>query len=911
MPNPLTQLLQTPSPRLADQRKPVRIARFRANLLLLSCVILSACGGGASTSTSGSGGPDPLVEDFGIAYVRQPVPDMDTADTRQQTDFNEGSDLIFRDLASPGANERNITFRVTGGLGDVKDVEAAYDGSKLLFALRMPEIENAAPEDQPKWNIWEYEIATDTLRRIIVSDITAEAGHDVAPHYLPDGRIIFSSTRQRTSKAILLDDGKPQYAAVDEDRREPALVLHTMDENGDNIQQVSFNQSHDLDPVVLENGEVVFSRWDNMGSRSGIHLYKMYPDGTNLRLFYGANSHDTGTNGATVQFIQPREMPDGGLAALIKPFSGTFQGGDIVRIDTDNYVENVQPTAVNQGVLTGPAQASAAFNAIATDTTPSLGGRFNSFYPLWDGTDRALITWSPCRVVENNLIVPCTPARVSDPNVVEAPPLYSVYLYDMNAQTQIPVFTPQEGFLYRDVVAAQPRQRPTVWMDQQGDTTQYESFDFDPNLVAENVGILNIRSVYDFDGTFNPLGSGAADIETLADPGQSLADDRPARFLRVVKAVAIPDDDLVDLNGADFGVSTQQLMREIIGYAPIEPDGSVRVKVPANIPFAISVLDKDGKRMTSRHQSWLQLRPGEVINCTGCHTAGNGMSHGRHEAFTSVYGGAPLDGVAFTNTISALGNGSALLVDQGDTMAEVLTDADNSAMDLSVDIHYQDIWTDETAAGRVRDASFDYNYSNLDASLTAPVSTACQTNWSISCRITINYEQHIHPLWNLARGADTCTDCHTNTDNMGLDRIPDAQLDLTDGPSDINADHFKSYRELLSNDAEQELVMVNGNMVLVDKQVPVLDAMGNPVFLTDAMGNLILDAMGNPIPLTTTVNVPRSMSPAGSSNSPRFFNIFAPGGTHAGRLSAAELKLLAEWLDIGGQYYNDPFAVPP
>ena len=31
---------------------------------------------------------------------------------------------------------------------------------------------------------------------------------------------------------------------------------------------------------------------------------------------------------------------------------------------------------------------------------------------------------------------------------------------------------------------------------------------------------------------------------------------------------------------------------------------------------------------------------------------------------------------------------------------------------------------------------------------------------------------------------------------------------------------------------------------------------------------------------------------------------------HTGTLNPAELKLIAEWLDIGGQYYNNPFAVP-
>jgi hypothetical protein len=31
---------------------------------------------------------------------------------------------------------------------------------------------------------------------------------------------------------------------------------------------------------------------------------------------------------------------------------------------------------------------------------------------------------------------------------------------------------------------------------------------------------------------------------------------------------------------------------------------------------------------------------------------------------------------------------------------------------------------------------------------------------------------------------------------------------------------------------------------------------------------------------------------------------------HTGYLSPAELRLIVEWLDIGGQYYNDPFVAP-
>ena len=878
----------------------------------LCCLFLSACGGGSS---SGGGGIDPLVEDFGIAYVRQPVPDTDDEDLRDPMAFHPGGDLIYRDLASPAASERNVTFGVTGGMGDVRDVEVSYDGSKLLFSLRLPEIEGAAPEDQPTWNLWEYEIATNTLTRVIASDIIAEDGQDIAPHYLPDGRIIFSSTRQRTAKALLTDEGKPQFSALDENERGPAFVLHILDARNppvqaSDIQQVSFNQSHDLDPVVLASGEVMFSRWDNMGSRDGIHLYKMYPDGTNLRLVYGANSHDTGTNGAIVQFTDVRETLDGEILALIKQSTGSFQGGDIISIDSDNYIDNQQPTAVNAGILVGPAQVSQTFGQVTTDGTPSLGGRFNSFYPLADGTGRMLISWSQCRLMQNTLIVPCTPQLLADPSAVEAPPLYSVYLYDPGSQTQVPMFTPQAGMLYRDVVAAQPKALPPIHFDQQGPATA--GYDFDPSLITEQVGILNIRSVYDFDGAYNPLGGSQPDLATLADPQVTLADERPARFLRIVKAVSIPDDDLVDLNGADFGRSRQQLMREIIGYAPVEPDGSVRIKVPANIPFAISVLDKDGKRITSRHQNWLQLRAGEVMNCSGCHAANTGTSHGRVDAFNTLYSGSPFDGYVFPNTETYFAN-------TGETMAEARTRIDATALNPSVDIHYSDVWTNEAAAGRLKDTPFDYNYADLDATLTAPASSACQSTWNTLCRTVINYETHIHPLWSLPRGvagADTCTGCHTDTDAMMNPMEPDGQLDLTDGASDQNADHFKSYRELLFNDNEQEIDMTSG--LLVDVMVQATDGNGNPLFQTDVNGNLILDGMGNPIPIMVPVNVAPSMSAAGAAASSRFFDMFSNAAdprnavtNHVGFLSPAELKLIAEWLDIGAQYYNNPFDVPP
>ena len=63
-------------------------------------------------------------------------------------------------------------------------------------------------------------------------------------------------------------------------------------------------------------------------------------------------------------------------------------------------------------------------------------------------------------------------------------------------------------------------------------------------------------------------------------------------------------------------------------------------------------------------------------------------------------------------------------------------------------------------------------------------------------------------------------------------------------------------------------------------------------------------------PQFATVPVAPSMAAGSAAASVRFFTVFAPGGTHEGRLTAAELKLVSEWLDLGAQYFNDPFAAP-
>jgi len=63
-------------------------------------------------------------------------------------------------------------------------------------------------------------------------------------------------------------------------------------------------------------------------------------------------------------------------------------------------------------------------------------------------------------------------------------------------------------------------------------------------------------------------------------------------------------------------------------------------------------------------------------------------------------------------------------------------------------------------------------------------------------------------------------------------------------------------------------------------------------------------------PILSPIPIGPSMSTAGANASTQFFSRFDTDPTHMGLLTDAELRLIAEWLDIGGQYFNNPFDVP-
>ncbi|MBN2137096.1 MAG: hypothetical protein JW720_04765 [Sedimentisphaerales bacterium] len=129
--------------------------------------------------------------------------------------------------------------------------------------------EEAEQQDQDCFHI--YEIATDGtgLRKI-----TEGPFQDIHPFYLPDGKIGFVSTRVRAF--ALCQPG-------------PACALYVMDPDGRNIRRIHFGTLADHSPCILDNGQILFTRWEyqdkDLTYLQG--LWTIDPAGKRVQLFFG------------------------------------------------------------------------------------------------------------------------------------------------------------------------------------------------------------------------------------------------------------------------------------------------------------------------------------------------------------------------------------------------------------------------------------------------------------------------------------------------------------------------------------------------------------------------------------------------------------------------------------------------
>ena len=863
--------------------------------LLAAAMILAALAGCSKNSSSDS---VTVNGDVPLAYVKR-----STALSMNPTDGTptaDGGDLIIREKSSPSAAEHNITAQFTQGKGDASDPEVSYDGKKIVFAMRCPTANTAQINGQPactgRWNIWEYDMSAGGFTGGSYKRLTASTDDDdVDPAYLPAGRgFVFSSNRQTKSKLNQID-GRTYYA-LDEYERERVLNLHTMDASGGAITQISFNQSHDRNPVVRPNGDIMFSRWEHVADRNRFAIFRVKPDGTDMFVLYGAQSPGN-------SFLHPRDMDPAGaykgfVASSLMSLSGTQEGGSLMFIDAANYSENNTPA--NTTIQAVGGQVEITEKALNSGRGISTFGRITSPFPLWDGTNRVLVAFRPCEVTKNGVVVSCTTLTTEELATLEddtrteeqvaasaiqdnAPAAYSIYMFDPAKQTWLIVASPPQGFMYTDPIALQPRPEPSA----------AQPASVDEALAAQNLALIEVRSVYDTDGlnrmaeqmltaVDRPAGCSVgiaqikpsdtmdtramvADLVRMKDPADAAYGCSPARFVRAVA----PPSSAMGLRSAIGETEFEQ--QQILGYAPVEPDGSFKLVVPADTPLAFSIIDAQGRAFQT-HTNWIQVRPGERRTCDGCH---------------SPRRGAALNSGAIVNTLpSALKTALSASHQPGETLAALRTRLDPTALALATDPVFTDIWADTTKSGVVAKSSITLRY-------TGNTDPANDLATAVPTKGVINYPDHIQPLWLRSRGtsgANTCVNCHTDP----------AKLDLRNTLA--GSGRLTSYEELLVGDpvidpatGKPQFRLEDGVPMIVRGPALVETSSGASNTAGQARKSRLTEILFGETLLAGTAA--RTAHPNPPSTVP----------DHSTLLNLAEKRLISEWMDLGGQYYNNPF----
>ena len=150
----------------------------------------------------------------------------------------------------------------------VGDVDIHFNGDRMLFSML---------GSHDRWQIWEMASDGTGLRQVTPGVEPDVDNYDAC--YLPDGRIIFDSTR--------CFQGIPCVGGSD-----AVANLYIMNADGTGIRQLCFDQDHNWCPTVLNNGRILYSRWEYSDTPHYFSrlLFHMNPDGTNQVEFYGSNS---------------------------------------------------------------------------------------------------------------------------------------------------------------------------------------------------------------------------------------------------------------------------------------------------------------------------------------------------------------------------------------------------------------------------------------------------------------------------------------------------------------------------------------------------------------------------------------------------------------------------------------------
>ena len=236
-----------------------------------------------------------------------------------------GGGLFLLSEPGIGMQTRNIT-PASLPAGNFMTPEVSFDAQKVLFAYCPVKEVPASWSYNDQTKSLRYHIQELTLSSGAVRTLTQGDTDNFFPVYLPSGKILYVSTQR---------GGYHRCGSG------PCFVytLSQMEADGQNPHSISFHETNEWDPCLLNDGRVIYTRWDYV-DRNAVHYQQLWsarPDGSNVRVYYGNNTwNPTG-------IWESRSIPGSSrIMATASPHHG-MSAGSIILIDPTQGVDGKEP----------------------------------------------------------------------------------------------------------------------------------------------------------------------------------------------------------------------------------------------------------------------------------------------------------------------------------------------------------------------------------------------------------------------------------------------------------------------------------------------------------------------------------------------------------------------------------------
>lgn len=435
--------------------------------------------------------------------------------------------------------------------GVLRDPDISFDGKKMIFSWKKT---SRTADD---FHLYEMDLATRQIRQL-----TFGLGYsDYEPCYLPNGDILFNSTRCMIVTPCCC------WANV-------VSNFFICDQNGNFMRRVGFDQVHTNYPHVLPDGQVMYTRWEynDRGNIFSQPLFIMKPDGSGQTELYGNQST------WPTSILQARGIP--GTRKVVGVLGGhhAMAYGKLAVIDptiATNYV--LGESARKYGIFP-IAPESDIIQRNPVDSWGITGPQFQHPFPL---DEQTFITgWAP---------------QGSRDGVVPKDTFNNLSLYFCKSNGTLEPLAADPKLFCTQPVVVEPRNIPKI-----------------ASLVDYRVrtGTFIITDVYQGDGMKGVPRGLAKKIRVigLEYRAEQIAETKMAGPQFHGMAVGTP----VAPASGPWDVKV------IIGEADIYPDGSAAFVVPAKKPVYFQVIDTAGKVIQTM-RSWSTLMPSEQFSCLGCH----------------------------------------------------------------------------------------------------------------------------------------------------------------------------------------------------------------------------------------------------------------------------------------------------